>query len=251
MVQTLDSLLRQLVEKLRQAHGEDLVSVILYGSSVAPEEHDPGFSDVNVLCVLREVTPLQLERSQPVFTWWRAHEKPVPLLLSEDEVRTSTDCFPIEFRDMQRRRSVLAGRDVIEGLLIENRFYRAQVEYELRAKLLRLRQKAATVLADPKVLARLLVESVSTFCILIRHALLLGGVEAPHNRRSVVALAAQRFAIEPQPFESLLDVREKKMKIGKVEARALLGPYLKQIEKAINAVDRLDADAPTEARGDA
>lgn len=239
-----EPLLRQLVEKLTKAHGDNLVSVILYGSAAGPGDHDPGFSDLNVLCVLREITPRQLERSQPVFSWWRAHEKPVPLLLSQREVQTSTDCFPIEFRDMQRRRKVLAGSDVIEGLVVPETFYRAQVEYELRSKLLRLRQKAATILDDRGLLARLLVESVTTFCVLIRHALLLHGSDAPHDRRAVVSLAAQRLGVSPESFSKLLDVREKKQKLGGLEPVALLGDYMKQIEIIIDMVDGLARQLP-------
>ncbi len=50
---------------------------------------------------------------------------------------------------MQERRRVLFGPDLIQDLVIEKTFYRAQVEMELRAKLLRLRQKAADVLFEP------------------------------------------------------------------------------------------------------
>lgn len=238
----MNQLLDQLVEKLRKAHGNDLVSVILYGSAANPAEHDEAFSDINVLCVLREVTPRQLAQSQPVFTWWRTYEKPVPLLLSEHEVSTSTDCFAIEFHDMLLQRRVLSGRDVIEGLQVENAFYRTQVEYELRSKLLRLRQKAATVLNDRKLLARLLLESVTTFCVLTRHALLLHGVDAPQRRRNVIEMARERFQIDPDPFTRLLDVREKKTKIGDLAPTVLLANYLKQIGTVIDAVDRLEQE---------
>ena len=232
-------LLQQLVEKLRKAHGDDLVSVILYGSAASPGQHHAGFSDINVLCVLRAVTPVQLAQAQPVFTWWRTHEKPVPLLLSEQEVARSADCFAIEFHDMLLQRRVLAGRDVIEGLLVENTFYRTQVEYELRSKLLRLRQKAAAILADRKLLARLLLESVTTFCVLTRHALLLHGIDAPHDRRRIVELARQQFSIDPGSFNQLLDIREKKSKPVPPDPAALLSSYLEQIGIIIDAVDRL------------
>ena len=243
----MDQLLTQLVEKLRKAHGDDLISVILYGSAVNPAQHDADFSDINVLCVLREVTPRHLAQSQPVFTWWRAYEKPVPLLLSEHEVATSADCFAIEFHDMLHQRRVLTGRDVIEGLRVENTFYRTQVEYELRTKLLRLRQKAATVLADRKLLGRLLLESVTTFCVLIRHALLLHGADAPNDRRAVIALAKQQFQINPDPFIRLLDVRERKLKASQMEPGAIFADYLIQIGIIIDAVDRL---APSGTKGD-
>jgi hypothetical protein len=239
----MERLLGQLVEKLRKAHGEDLVCVLLYGSSAAPGARDGDFSDLNVLCVLKEIAPRQLAQSHPVFTWWRQYEKAAPLLLSEREVDTSADCFAIEFHDMRSRRRVLYGRDVIEGLKIGNGSYRAQVEYELRSKLVRLRQKAAGMLSDRKLLTRLLLDSVTTFLILTRHALLLHGVDAPHDRRAVLKLAQERFGIDPQCFTTLLDAREKKIKTGQIQPEPLLGEYLKQIGTIVDAVDRLETIA--------
>ena len=58
---------------------------------------------------------------------------------------------------------------------MDDSFYRAQVEHDLRAKLLRLRQKAAGMLSDEDLLRRLLADSLSTFCVLFRHALHLSG----------------------------------------------------------------------------
>lgn len=246
----MEQALQQLVEKLHKAHGDDLVCVLLYGSAAAPGERDGDFSDVNVLCVLREITPRHLAQSHPVFTWWRQYEKAAPLLLSESEVATSADCFAIEFHDMRTRRKVLYGRDVIEGLTFGNGYYRVQVEYELRSKLLRLRQKAAGILSDRKLLACLLLDSVTTFLVLTRHALLLHGVDTPHERRAVLKLAHERLGVDPACFTALLDAREKKIKIGKLQPNALLGEYLKQIGIIIDAVDRLEETIPAGPRGD-
>src|SRR5271165_3670333 len=170
----MEDKLMQLVERLRTAHAENLVSVILYGSAAGTDYHG-NYSDLNVLTVLTEIAPGDLRQAEPVFAWWRKLGNPSPLLMSEEEVRTSTDCFPIEFHDMQEQRRVLFGKDVIAALEIDRCFYRAQVEHELRAKLLRLRQKGAGSLSDPKGLLRLMAESASTFLVLARHALLLGG----------------------------------------------------------------------------
>src|SRR5438270_6890318 len=131
----MEQKLQQLVDRLREAHRDRLLSVILYGSGATGDHHEQ-FSDLNVLCVLAQVTPTELGASEPVFKWWRAQGNPSPLLLSEEEMRTSSDCFTIEFKDIQERRRVLYGRDVMEGLSIDKSFYRAQVERELRAKLL-------------------------------------------------------------------------------------------------------------------
>ena len=102
----IDKILNQLVEKLRDAHGKRLRSVILYGSGATGEIHG-AHSDLNVFCVLDGVTPKDLGAAETVFQWWREKGNPAPLLLSSDEVRTSTDCFPIEFHDIVERHQVL------------------------------------------------------------------------------------------------------------------------------------------------
>ncbi len=234
----MERLLKQLVEKLTKIYGDRLISVILYGSAAVGDHHSR-FSDLNVLCVLHDVGLRELEDATSIVRWWREQGNPSPLLLSEQELLRSTDCFPIEFSDIREHRRVLYGADVCADLAIDTCFYRAQVEHDLRAKLLRLRQKAAGVLNDTELLRRLLADSISTFCVLFRHALLLAGVPASHTKREVIGMAAAHFGIEPAPFLQLLDLREEKIKPQQVDPVALLAPYLQQIQTLIEAVDRL------------
>ena len=232
-----------LVEKLRKALGPDLVSVVLYGSA-AVGDHNEKFSDYNILCVLSQVAPAQLAATETIFRWWRQQGNPAPLLLTEHEVQTSTDCFAIEFQDIKEHHRILYGADVVSSLVIDRCFYRAQVEHDLRAKLLRLRTKASGILSDKDVLLRLLADSISTFCVLFRHALILHGVTAPGMKREIVARVQERFGIDPAPFNSLLDQREQKVKPKELEPEALLAAYMKEIGKVIDAVDSLEkADA--------
>ena len=234
----MEQKLQELVDRLRKAQQDRLLSVILYGSAAGGDHHQE-FSDLNVLCVLTQVTPSELAACEPVFKWWRGSGNPVPLLLSEEEVRASTDCFPIEFHDMQERRRVLFGKDVIDGLVIDKTFYRAQVEHELRARLLRLRQKAAGVLGDKPALLRLMIDSVSSFFVLSRHALLLSGIQVDWQKREV-ARNLQAMGVDSAPFDALLDLRERKKQSGDLDTESLFGNYLKQIEAAVAHVDRLE-----------
>lgn len=235
----MEKVLNQLLERLRKAHADRLVSVILYGSAAAGNHHS-GYSDINVLCVLTEITSRELADSEPIFRWWREQGNPAPLLLSEHELRTCIDCFPIEFHDIKERRRVLHGQDLVAGVEINDSFYRAQVEHELRAKLLRLRQKAAGVLSDKQLLLRLMADSVSTFCVLFRHALLLAGHTAGFPKREIVAQAQAAFGIDPAPLSTLLDLREQKVKTREVDAMQLFEQYMRQIHVMVDAVDRLE-----------
>ena len=234
----MEDKLQELVDRLKHAHRERLRSVILYGSA-ATGEHKEHFSDLNVLCVLSRITPAELADSEPVFKWWRAQGNPSPLLLSEEELKTSTDCFPIEFHDMQERRRVLYGPDLIQELGIEKTFYRAQVEMELRSKLLRLRQKAAEVLLDKPVLLRLMIDSVPNFLVLARHALLVSGLPSGFRKREI-ARHLPDIGADAEPFETLLDLRDQAKFAKDVDPEALFASYLNQIEKLVAHVDRLE-----------
>jgi hypothetical protein len=235
----MDKVVQQLTEKLQKAYGDRLVSVVLYGSA-AGGDHHAKFSDYNVLCVLSQITPRELGDSEAIFGWWRGLGSPSPLLLTEHEVETSTDCFAIEFNDIKRQHHLLFGKDVIATLVVDHTFYRAQVEHDLRAKLLRLRQKASGMLSDGDLLRRLLLDSVSTFCVLFRHALILHGADGPSAKRDVIARASQRFGFDPLPFDKLLSVREQQLKARDVEPVALLQAYLEAINVVIDAVDQLE-----------
>jgi hypothetical protein len=229
----------ELVQKLQKAHGSRLVSVVLYGSAAVPGTKDR-LSDFNILCVLADVTPDDLRAAEPVFRWWREMKNPSPLLLSTQELRTSTDCFPIEFHDIRERHCILFGENVIAGLEVDTRFYRAMVEHELRAKMLRLRQKAGGVLSESDLLLRLMADSVSTFCVLFRHALMLAGEQPVFDKREIVAEVAKRFGADATPFRTLLDLRDDKVKPKDVQPGKLFPEYLRQIQVVVDAVDQLN-----------
>ncbi len=235
----MERVLNQLVERLQKAYGDRLVSVVLYGSAAVGDHHGR-YSDINILCVLQQLTPRELGESESIFHWWRELGNPAPLLMSTDEVASSTDCFPIEFHDIQERHRILYGKDVVADLKIDDVFYRAQVEHELRAKLLRLRQKAAGVLSDKTLLLQLLTDSLSTFCVLARHALRLHGVPALWQKREIIQQAQEQFQIDPRPFETLLDLREEKIKPKGLNPVTLLENYMKEIQVVVDAVDRLE-----------
>ena len=155
----------------RRHIGERLVSVVLYGSA-ATGEHHAEFSDFNILCVLSEIAPRELGAGEEIFRWWREQGSPSPLLLTRAGIgRLDATASPSSFTTSSAHHRLLFGKDVITPLAIDDSFYRAQVEHDLRAKLLRLRQKACGMLSEPDLLRRMLVDSVSTFCVLFRHAL--------------------------------------------------------------------------------
>jgi predicted nucleotidyltransferase len=235
----LEQELSELTRRLTAAFGDRLVAAILYGSAAMGDWNERS-SDLNVLCVLNRLSPQELAQSEPIFRWWRQKGNPPPLLLTDEEVRTSTDCFPMEFHDMQEHRRVLCGRDVIENLLIDRSFYRAQVEHELRAKQIRLRQKAAELLREPEKLSGLLTDSLSTFCVLGRHALILSGHEPQWKKEEVLAALEKALGRRLEGANAILAIRATGKPAVDVSGTGLLAKYLEEMDALVRFVDGLD-----------
>lgn len=229
--------LKELVTKLEHVYQDRLLSVILYGSGASGDHHSK-FSDLNVLCVLKQITPRELGESEPIFRWWKEHKHPSPLLMSEEEVHNAADCFPIEYHDMKDRRKMLYGPDVIADVHVDSKYYRAQIEHELRSKLFRLRQQAASVLSDPEKLFQLCVDSVSTFCMLARHALAVAG-HAKSDRRAVIHQLGTTLEMDVTPFNILLDIREDKS-VDPGDPGELFAQYMECIRRLVEYVDGLE-----------
>ncbi|BDC50711.1 hypothetical protein F183_A30270 [Bryobacterales bacterium F-183] len=235
----MEQLLKELTSRLRSQYGQRLVSVVLYGSA-ADGSGEKEFSDLNILCVLDHVDAKALAASEPVFRWWRENKQPAPLLMSVEEVRASTDCFPIEFQDMRDRRRVLEGRDIVSELIIDFSFHRAQVEHELRTNVLKLRQQATPLLSKPADLLRLCAAALSTFCVLGRHALLLSGVRVNPRKREIIESLRGKLGRDFSAFETLLAVREGKPTGQDRDALALFDAYVSEIQSIAVFVDKLE-----------
>ena len=232
------------VKRMSAAAGTNLESVILYGSAVAGDFH-PEFSNLNLFCVLRDSSFVALQALAPVAKWWEGQKQPSPLFMTRRELERSTDVFTIELLDMQQYHRVLLGEDVMQGLHIPLDLHRVQVEYELREKLLLLRQQLLLASDSKRRLWDLLVRSVSSIVTLFRHALIALGHVAPVGKRETVRALAEQLKFDPSAIYQVLDVREHQLNPKKLDVNDLFARYQAIVEQVATAVDEaLDADAP-------
>jgi hypothetical protein len=229
--------IQEFVRRVRDAAGTNVESIILYGSAAAGDYHAE-FSNLNLFCVLRDSSFAALQKLAPAMKWWQAQKQAAPLLMTRTELEATTDVFTIELMDMQRSYRVLHGEDVLKGLQVSLRWHRAQVEYELREKLVLLRQHALLALENDKQLWDLLVRSSASFVTLFRHALIALGEEAPAGKREAVERLSKKVGFDPAAFYQVLDVREHKKDLKSIDAKELFGRYLSAIEKVTAAVDK-------------
>ena len=230
------------VNRIREAAGSNLESIILFGSAVSGDFR-PGLSNINLLCVLRDCSFTALQALAPVAKWWDRQKQPPPLCMTRKEIERSTDVFTIELLDMQQHHRVLFGDNVVEGFRISMHVHRVQVEYELREKLILLRQQILLASGNQSRLWELTLHSVPSFGTLFRHALIALGDDAPARKREALQALSTKMGFDLSPVYQLLDVREHKIDSKKIDINELSERYLAAIEKVAAAVDEaLDSD---------
>ena len=232
----------EFVKRLRESSGDNLQSVILYGSAASGEFH-PEFSNVNLMCILKDTSFPALNRIAPAVQWWVRQKHHPPLVITREELERSTDVFSIECLDMQQRHKVLFGNDPLTGLKIPMHLHRAQLEYELREKLILLRERLLVAGDRKKAIWELMLASVSSFCTLFRHALIAIGASVAASKRETVRVLASQMQFDGSVFHELLDVREGKAERSQFDVKALAAKYLDAIQAVTAAVDRM-LDSP-------
>jgi hypothetical protein len=233
---THEKLTSEFVEKIKAAAGDNLVSVVLYGSAADGEFH-PEYSDLNLLCLLRDASFPALNKISGVISWWRGKRHHPPLVLTSQELITAGDVFSIEFSDMKQRYRVLFGSDPLRDLRVPMTHHREQLEYELREKLFLLRQHLMLAGTDDKQLWEIMLHSLSSFTTLFRHVLVeMGEPERKHSREAVAVLS-KKLGFEDLPFLQLMDVRSKQSDRGRLRASEVAAKYLDAIATVASAVD--------------
>jgi predicted nucleotidyltransferase len=233
---TIHDELSEFVTRIAAAAAANLECVLLYGSA-ARDEHDEKFSDVNLLCVLRDAAGTALDVVAPVVAWWTEQGHRPPMVLALAELAESADVFAIETLDLKNAHRVLYGRDVVSALEIPMNLHRVQLEHDLRTLLLRLRQHYLLAAAQDDSLKQVLAKSVSTTITLLRHALIAVGQEGPADSHGVIAAAEKAFSVNASSVSAALDLREQRRVEG--ETRLLYRSYMECVARVIQQVDRV------------
>jgi len=236
--------LSEFVRRARETSDANLEAILLFGSAVSGDFH-PGLSDLNLFCVLRDSSFAALQTLAPAVKRWIRQKQPPPLCMTREELARSSDVFTIELLDMVQHHRLLYGQDVLQGLDIPTHLHRIQVEYELREKLVLLRQHLLVADGKRARLWDVLLHSAPSFATLFRHALVVLGGNWPESRSAAIQTLAKQLQFDLSSVEEVLNVREHKIDPKTLNVQDLCARYLAVIERIAGAVDgAVDEGAP-------
>jgi hypothetical protein len=234
--------LDDLVTQLRAAYGGALRAVVLYGSA-AGGDHVPAKAEYNVLVIVDALGMPQLRAVAATARAWGEAGHPPPLTLTTAEWRASADVFPMEYADVLERHRVLHGELPLDGIAVDARELRTEVEQQTLGKLLQLRSAIVATGWDAKRQLELLEASLGTFMTVFRGVLRLHGVRPPEDREALAAEVGARAGFDAAPFARVVRHARGTARLDAKESADVLAGYLTGMERLVAHVDAL-ATAP-------
>jgi hypothetical protein len=232
--------LEELVSQLRAAYGTALSSVVLYGSAAAGE-HLAKKSDYNVLVIVDAIDSGKLAAASAVSRAWAEAGNPAPLTLTTSEWRGSADIFPMEYADILERNRVLFGNAPFDGIHVDLKDLRLQLEQEAMGKLIKLRQGVLASGNEGKRQIELLVASFSSIMVVFRSFLRLHHEVPAKDNVAVVDAVARRAGFDAGAFTKVVRHMRGESEIDTAGVTAVLDDYLRGMERLVQYLDHYQA----------
>jgi predicted nucleotidyltransferase len=203
----IERTLTDLVAQARASLGDDLRSIVLFGSGA--EGRLRATSDLNVLFILRRFAPASIDPlREPLRLAHVAHRVAVMFLL-EDELLEATEAFAVKFADIRRRHRVLWGEPLLADLVVAPAAQRRQLRQMLLNLQLRLRERYAALSLREEQLALVLAEAAGPLRVAASALLELENQPAASPREALARLAVELCAGDAESLLALIsDARE-------------------------------------------
>ena len=228
--------LTEIARRLQEAAGENLQSIVLYGSGARGDYHAHK-SDLNLLCILKSTKATDLSRIASTIRWWSGQlNEPPPRIFTREELIHSADVFAIELLDIGQSHRVLFGDDPVADIEVPMNLHRVQVERELRTALQKLRTHFLRASENEQELREIYEKSISGISVLLRHVLIALGEDPPSEKSDVYRRIEELSGADAAVFQFGRALRDNH---PAAEITRAYGKYLEAIEFVIHALDAL------------
>jgi hypothetical protein len=225
-------------DDILNSYKDRIHSIYVTGTAIT-EDFDEKVSDVNSVCVLKEMDLKFLEIIAPLGKKYSKQKVAAPLIMTPDYITSSLDVFPIEFLNFNLIHSTVFGDDIFENININRMDLRHQCERELKSKLIWLRQGYISSMGNKKMLTEGFVSSITGYIPLFRGIISLLGKEPPVRQSEVIRALSETAEINTDVFEKVLKEKHSKMKLSIEELNTIFEDYYAATEKLGKIVDEI------------
>ncbi len=188
------NLLPQVTEKLKECHGENLVSLILFGSAAEDRLRDT--SDVNLLIILKKFQETEVDNSREVLRVAKAAIDLSVMYLLESELILASEAFAVKFQDIRRRHVVLHGSHLLEKIQVSQDVIIHRLKQVLLNMTLRMRERYVLVGQREDQLQNIIAEFAGPLRSAAAEIIFLKE-KKPIDPKSALLLLVQSFKSSP------------------------------------------------------
>lgn len=217
----MEEMLASWARGLQEAFGDKLSSVILYGSA-ARGEYQRSRSDLNLILVFKELDLEDITRVRKMTPSGLRRKGVQPVFWTEAELANAWDVFPLEFMDIAENHRCLVGTDPFAGREVDKGEVRYQLEFELRSKLIALRDAWANIDRDRYALEQFLIKAGNSFAYLCRRAESLLGI---------------RIEDPLDVFGRIRRLKKKELRLNRAQLQGLFSQLHDTVRSAIRSID--------------
>jgi len=210
-------------------------SITLYGSAVR-DDYKPRKSDINLLVILESIDLSILKKVRNPVSRARRH-RISPFFITEKDLRSSADVFPVKFLAMQEARKVLFGPDVLGEIDIAREHIRLRCEQEIKNVLLRLRRYY--IMRGGRKLNQMMSSMIGGFLDTLRVVISLTEKNLP-SRKDVVNLAAERFKFDAEILQNVSNLPNRNSSLSGKKVEELYDKFMTVVEKVAQITDQMD-----------
>ena len=221
----VEKTLERLLQQLRDASGDALLGVALYGSLIKGR-FTPGISDINVLLVVADVGLRSLLALSPILTAALRDSQVVAFVVTPEDLRLAALLFPVKILDIKLSHKVLWGDVHLAGIEVQPEALRLRALQELKNMELRMRLRVVERGADPGAMWRGLTRSLPKLAVTLEILLRARGIPVPADRPGLLRLAARELGIAAERIDRIADLRRVDRPPDEETIRGQLAEYL-------------------------
>ena len=206
-------------EKIKVVLGKNILSILKYTCY---------HTEITVF-VLKKVDYRVLEETRKLLS--EEHF----ILLLEDDVVHGVDVFPLDFLHIKDNSEVLEGEDYFSGMKVDKKHVRFKLEFELRNKLIYLREQYLRASKRRKFLTFIL----PAFVILLEGSLFLKNLKKGGGLLEDLKNAEKAYDVKLSVFKKLYEHERKKTDFGKDEVTGIIQHINDEMRELMEKINQL------------
>jgi hypothetical protein len=230
-------LLRSYVQDVVKVFGNQLETVLLYGSAVRGE-FLPGRSNLNVVLFMSSYEVSVLKKYAGIHKRWSKEQIVVPLFLTTADLQSAATVFPLEYQDIQDSHRLLWGHDPFVGFKVDSRHLAGEVLQALRGNLLRVRQRLVEGAGTEEAMTILLPLAITALLPVLRGAQRLWCRPVLSHGEPLLEDFEAHLGIDLTGLRDALLLKRGRISPGPKEVPRMMDRYLESLTRLVVAVEQ-------------